>query len=89
MRRGQREYGRAQGTGKEAPMRTIATLLTVFLSLTPALAHERPDKVECTAIKEKIRHIQSKMRAGYTRAQGERMEEQLRKLRLARSKKCR
>jgi len=70
-------------------MRTMTMLLVSFFFVSAEAAHERPDKTECTAIKEKIRHIQSKMRAGYTRAQGERMEEQLRKLRLARSKKCR
>jgi len=69
-------------------MRTITMLVTICF-ISAAFAHERPDKVECAVIKEKIRHIQSKMRAGYTRAQGERMEEQLRKLRLARRKKCR
>ncbi len=68
----------------------MATMLLISCSwFATAVAHERPDKIECAAIKEKIRHIQSKMRAGYTRAQGERMEEQLRKLRLARRKKCR
>ena len=70
-------------------MRTATMLLILCSSFATAIAHERPDKIECTTIKEKIRHIQSKMRAGYTRAQGERMEEQLRKLRLARRKKCR
>ncbi len=70
-------------------MRTMTMLCTIYCCLSAAFAHERPDKVECTAIKEKIRHIQSRMRAGYTRAQGERMQQQLRKLRLARSKKCR
>lgn len=70
-------------------MRAWTILFTICVVHSAAFAHERPDKVECKAIKEKIRHIQSKMRAGYTRAQGERMEEQLRRLRLARGKKCR
>jgi hypothetical protein len=66
-------------------------LLAIILSLlfTSNPAHEVPDKAECTAIKEKIRHIQSKMRSGYTRAQGERMEAQLRELRERRRAKCR
>jgi hypothetical protein len=65
-------------------------LLTIVLSLlfTSNPAHEVTDKAECTAIKEKIRHIQSKMRSGYTRTQGERMEAQLRKLRERRRAKC-
>ena len=53
----------------------------------PALADDR--QLECEKIKAKIRYIQSKMRAGYTRAQGERMEEQLRELRSLRHKACR
>jgi hypothetical protein len=65
-------------------------LLTIVLSLlfTTSPAHEIPDETECAAIKEKIRHIQSKMRSGYTRTQGERMEAQLRKLRKRRRAKC-
>ncbi len=70
-------------------MRTATMLFIMCFWCSAGIAHERPDKVECRAIKEKIRYIQSKMRSGYTRAQGERMEEQLRKLKLARSKKCR
>lgn len=70
-------------------MRTATMLLIMCFGFSTGVAHERPDKTECTAIKEKIRYIHSRMRSGYTRAQGERMEEQLRKLRLARSKKCR
>ena len=68
----------------------MRTLLTIALSLLIASsqAHEVPDKVQCSAIKEKIRHIQSRMRSGYTRAQGERMETQLRKLRVQRKSKC-
>jgi len=65
-------------------------LLTIVLSLllTSNPAHEVADKAECTEIKEKIRHIHSRMRSGYTRAQGERMEAQLRKLREQRRAKC-
>lgn len=70
-------------------MRTATMLLIMCFGFSAGIAHERPDKIECATIKEKIRYIQSRMRAGYTRAQGERMEEQLRKLKLARSKKCR
>jgi hypothetical protein len=44
---------------------------------------------ECEKIKQKIRYIQSKMRAGYTRAQGEKMEAELRRLRSLRAKACR
>ena len=68
----------------------MRVLLTIVLSLlfTSNPAHGVADKAECTAIKEKIRHIHSRMRSGYTRAQGERMEAQLRKLREQRRAKC-
>lgn len=52
-------------------------------------AHEEFDKAKCAAVKKKIRRIRSRMRAGYTRAQGERMEEQLRKLKRQRRSHCR
>jgi ribosomal protein L21 len=45
--------------------------------------------LECKKIKQKIRHIRSRMRSGYTRAQGERMEAELRRLRAMRRKSCR
>ncbi len=66
--------------------------LTVALSLLLAdgsFAHDTSDKAECTAVKEKIRRIHSTMRSGYTRAQGEKMESRLRKLRKQRKEKCR
>jgi hypothetical protein len=70
-------------------MRLTAIILISVLLVAGSTAHEQPDKAECAAIKQKIRHIQSKMRSGYNRAQGERMEAQLRKLRIKRAKKCR
>lgn len=60
-----------------------------FLLPTGTTAHEDVDKAQCAAVKKKIRHIRSRMRAGYTRAQGERMESQLRKLKKDRRLKCR
>ena len=64
--------------------------ICVFLALANgSFAHEQNDKDECAEVKQKIREIQSRMRAGYTRAQGERMEAQLRKLRVIRAKTCR
>lgn len=44
---------------------------------------------ECDRIKLKIRHVQARMRAGYTRAQGEKLEAELRRLRALRRKACR
>lgn len=64
-------------------------LLLLLVALTPVGAHNRCDKAACAITKEKIRTIQSKMRSGYTRAQGERYEAQLRELRVKRSKICR
>lgn len=65
----------------------LASVLLV-LSL-PVLSDEKERPSECDKTKQKIRHIQSKMRSGYTRSQGEKMEAQLRKLREKRKKVCR
>jgi hypothetical protein len=61
----------------------------LVLALSPVNAHDYCGKAECACVKEKIRTIESKMRSGYTRAQGERYEAQLRELRAKRSKLCR
>ena len=67
-----------------------AIIITIFILLaTDVPAHESCAKAECEETKQKIRQIQSKMRSGYTRKQGEKMETDLRKLRAIRSKKCR
>ena len=70
-------------------MRLLLTMALSILLTTGSVAHGEPDKAKCAAIKEKIRHIQSRMRSGYTRAQGEHMEAQLRKLRQQRKSRCR
>jgi hypothetical protein len=64
-------------------------LVLLLLIQLPASAHNKADKAECAVVKEKIRTIESKMRSGYTRAQGERYEAQLRELRAKRHKLCR
>ncbi len=51
-------------------------------------AHVHCPKAECEETKQRIKKIQSKMRLGYTRRQGERLEAELRRLRALRSKKC-
>ena len=67
----------------------ILTVIAFCLLLTPGVsAHEVCSKAECEETKQKIRKIQAKMRQGYTRKQGEKMEEDLRSLRAIRSKKC-
>ncbi len=71
-------------------MKSIAwMLLLISLSLLGTEASGKVDKAACAEVKEKIRAIESRMRAGYTRAQGERYEERLRELRAKRYKLCR
>jgi hypothetical protein len=50
--------------------------------------HDR-DALACDEVKQNIREIEARMRTGYTRAQGERYEARLRKLKLKRSRLCR
>jgi len=64
-------------------------LLLISLGLTASTAIGKVDKAACAEVKEKIRTIESRMRAGYTRAQGERYEERLRELKAKRYKLCR
>jgi len=64
-------------------------LLLAFLWLATAGAGSKQDEAACAEVKEKIRTIQSRMRAGYTRAQGEKYEQRLRELRAKRYKLCR
>lgn len=70
-------------------MRTLLALLGTLLLIGVSPAHEHCPKAECERTKQKIRKIQSKMRMGYTRRQGERLEAELRRLRAVRSKTCR
>jgi len=67
------------------------TILFLFCALLaqPVDADRRDRALECEKIKQEIRTIHSKMRSGYTRAQGEKLEARLRKLRLLRAKACR
>ena len=70
-------------------MRILTVTFLCLLFLPDVSAHEHCPKAECEATKQKIRKIQSTMRQGYTRKQGEKMEAKLRMLRAIRSKKCR
>ena len=68
----------------------ILTLFAVCLLFMPGVsAHEYCSKAACEKIKQKIERIHSKMRQGYTRKQGEKMEADLRMFRAIRSKQCR
>lgn len=64
-------------------------LLIMVLCQNVAEAGSKRDEAACAEVKERIRNIESRMRAGYTRAQGERYEEKLRELRAKRHKLCR
>ena len=68
---------------------TAWMLLFLVLLNAPADAHGNRDKALCAEVKEKIRTIESKMRSGYTRAQGEKYEARLRELKAKRYKICR
>jgi hypothetical protein len=53
------------------------------------MAQAQSDQEKCAKTEQQIRLVQSKMRAGYTRAQGEKLEARLRKLRAERARACR
>jgi hypothetical protein len=69
----------------------VFTWIVIILALwqTPAHAYNDCAKAACAEVKAKISNIESKMRSGYTRAQGERYEDKLRVLKARRSKLCR
>ena len=64
-------------------------LVFALLLVSVADASRKSDAAACAEVKEKIRTIESRMRAGYTRAQGERYNEKLRELKAKRAKLCR
>ncbi len=70
-------------------MKILTIVLGLILVSTPVTAHDYCPKAECEKVKQKIRRIEARMRQGYTRAQGEKMSDQLRELRAIRSKTCR
>ena len=68
----------------------MKTLLLAFFLLFASTESRGDDRdLECEKIKQKIHRIQSKMRSGYTRAEGEKLEAELRRLRALRQKACR
>ena len=72
-------------------MKRLAGMLALLVLLTPpaALADRKLREAECAEVKEEIRNIESRMRAGYTLAEGERYNEKLRELKAKRAKLCR
>ena len=70
-------------------MRSIALIVMSCLLASSAATSADCARLECEKTKQKIRKIQSQMRQGYTRARGERLEAELRRLRELRRKRCR
>jgi len=68
--------------------RWMLALLLLLLAVQGNAKHDRDD-LACDEVKQAIREIESRMRAGYSRSQGEKLEARLRKLKLKRSKLCR
>ena len=70
---------------------TRAMITALALCLFPAHGDAKPDRdaLACDEVKQAIRDIEARMRAGYTRAQGERYEARLRKLKRKRRLLCR
>ena len=64
-------------------------LLLIMLLLEPVHAGNKDDKDACEQVKVKIRMIESRMRNGYSAAQGIRYEARLRELKEKRYKLCR
>lgn len=71
-------------------MRLVLIILSLaILSPVASNAHGDCPKAKCEETRQKIEKIQARMHQGYTRAQGEKMEAELRSLRAIRSKRCR
>lgn len=64
-------------------------LLAMALTMPAADAHKADRKAQCHRVKQQIRKVESRMRQGYTRAQGERLSARLRELREKRYRLCR
>jgi len=74
---------------KEDAMTRLLIIISLLLCTADhAAARTACDKRACDEVKQAIRDVEAKMRAGYTRAQGERYEARLRKLQRRRSKVC-
>lgn len=69
--------------------RVLLAALLLFLFSAQSDAKPDCDALACAEVKQAIRDIETRMRAGYSRAQGERYEEKLRKLKRKRSRLCR
>ena len=74
---------------KEFHVRMILPILVLVLTATSPTMAAAGDKAKCRKVKDDIRYVQSRLRAGYTRAEGEKLEARLRKLRKTRRLVCR
>jgi hypothetical protein len=63
--------------------------MLVVLAQVPAYADRKSDKAACEKAKQQIRVIESRMRDGYSAAQGIRYDAKLRQLKDKRYKLCR
>ena len=70
-------------------MKRPAWMLTALVLAAGNAGADCKEEAACAEIKAKIRNIEAKKRAGYTRAQGERYNRQLKVLKAKRSKLCR
>ena len=65
-------------------------VLTTILPLpVDSIAQTAVQREKCELIRKRIRRIESRMRAGYSVNEGNRLAERLRELKRARSKTCR
>lgn len=70
-------------------MRWIALAILIPMWTTASPAADKSRELRCEEIRQRIETLYAKMRSGYSRAQGEKMEAELRKLRALRRKACR
>ena len=70
---------------------TRVMITALAFCLVSAQSDAKPDRdaLACEEVKQAIREIEARMRAGYSRSQGERYEAKLRKLKRKRSHLCR
>ncbi|MFD3284711.1 hypothetical protein ACE41O_16510 [Alteromonas macleodii] len=66
--------------------KSIITLSLLFISVPSLASYEfEPSKYECQGIEKRIDIINSRMRAGYTNQEGERLKQELRQLKKQRN----
>lgn len=70
-------------------MRRLTVLAACLAAIGAAPGGSLEPSLECEKIKQRIEAVRSKMRAGYTRAEGEKLAAELRRLRILRGKACR